>query len=391
MVNRSTAVLLVLLATTSCGDHGTANTEKPVTITWITKSACDSFFDTSRQGAQLAGQNLTAGSRTVDVEMVEPTAGCMDGGTSPGAASDAAVADSAAVADADSTGGASDAGDAGGCDTDPQSPLLQSAIDRHVAAIAIDVRNQACQGPLIDEAVAAGIKVITWDSDAPNSNRAVYYGTDNVSATRLAVGVLASLIGNSGKILMQTAMNKDQSGVYQLSSSSTYMDRVNTFNEAIVDYPGIQVVATLPCSGTNPQDHFCSQQIEAQLQASPDIKGIFFARGKILREPDLATVAPLFTGGMTQKTLHAVAFDAPPDAIGNIKAGYADFVLNQKLFAWGYDVVTLAYEMVTINQQVPSFIDSGFDAVCANNIDQFATITMTQAYLKPLDKCQYLP
>ena len=70
-----------------------------------------------------------------------------------------------------------------------------------------------------------------------------------------------------------------------------------------------------------------------------------------MREPDLATVAPLFTGGTIQGNLHAVAFDAPPDAVDNIKAGYADFVLNQT----------------------------------------FITITQNQAYLQPLSKCQYLP
>jgi ribose transport system substrate-binding protein len=86
-----------------------------------------------------------------------------------------------------------------------------------------------------------------------------------------------------------------------------------------------------------------------------------------------------------------VAFDAPSDALANIQAGYADLVINQKLFGWGYDVVSLAYDMLKINRQVTSFTNSGWDTICPNNIAQFAAALNAEDFRQPLAKCQYLP
>jgi ABC-type sugar transport system substrate-binding protein len=368
--SHSVAALLTVISAVACsggGGGGAASTKPAVKIAWMSKGVCNSFFTLSRQGAALAGQDLSGASgRSVDVQMLEPNDCPTDAGS------------------------AGDAGPTTTCASNAynQPELIQQAIDKKVDAIALDSADPKCEGPMVNLAVAAGIKVITFDSDAPASMRNTYYGSDNVAGSALLVDKLATLIGDSGKIIMMTSMFKDTNGVYQLSPSGTYADRQTGFTRQMANHPNIQVVATVPCVGNSVTDSFCATQIEQQLTANPDLKGIYFARGKILREVNLATTAPQFTAGMKAHTLHAVAFDAPIDAIDNIKAGYADFVLNQKLFGWGYDVVTLAYDMVTINRTVAAFTDSGFDAICQSNLDQFIGFMNAQDFRKPLASCQ---
>ena len=138
--------------------------------------------------------------------------------------------------------------------------------------IAIDVADPACETPLINQAVDSGIKAITFDSDAPTSERLTYYGMDNVAAAKLALQQLATFIGDSGKIAIQTSMNKDANGVYQLSTSSTYADRMTGFNQEIVNHPNIQLVATVPCTGNAVTDITCSQQVDQVLPSTPILK-----------------------------------------------------------------------------------------------------------------------
>lgn len=56
---------------------------------------------------------------------------------------------------------------------------LKQLSTRPIAGIAVAVTNVATVGPAIDRAVQAGIPVVTFDSDAPTSQRAAYVGTNN--------------------------------------------------------------------------------------------------------------------------------------------------------------------------------------------------------------------
>ncbi|XYH99628.1 hypothetical protein ACMHYB_07670 [Sorangium sp. So ce1128] len=50
-----------------------------------------------------------------------------------------------------------------------------------------------CETSLIDEAVDAGIKVITYGGDAPSSKHHAYYGMDNRAAAAFLVDALATI------------------------------------------------------------------------------------------------------------------------------------------------------------------------------------------------------
>jgi ABC-type sugar transport system substrate-binding protein len=74
-------------------------------------------------------------------------------------------------------------------DADDVAGELQAQMVRELVAsgemdaLAIAVRSVEVVGPAIQEAVAANIPVVTFDSDAPDSGRLCYIGTDNYVST----------------------------------------------------------------------------------------------------------------------------------------------------------------------------------------------------------------
>src|SRR5579864_7484843 len=70
---------------------------------------------------------------------------------------------------------------------DPQAEVqeFRSMVARKPAGILISVADAKLMTPEIDAAVAAGIPVITVDSDAPQSHRLYFIGTNNLEAGRL--------------------------------------------------------------------------------------------------------------------------------------------------------------------------------------------------------------
>ena len=334
-----------------------------VEVAWISKGRCNSFFDISRFGARLASQDL--GDGELKLEMLEPD-DC-DGSRQPIPEVPPECA-SAAL----------------------QMGAVEQAITRGVDAIAISALNPACLTPLLDGAVAQGTKVLTFDSDAPDSLRHVYYGMDGRAAARLSVDALVRLVGETGKVAVQTAMSQAADGSYQLSASSSYVQRMAGIEEGLAEHPGLEWVATVPCIGNDVADPACAHEIEALLGEHPDLSGLLLARGKLLRELDLDAQAPAFHAAMADGRLHTVAFDAPDDALGNIEAGYADLVIAQKQFGWGYDVVRLAHDMVSEQREPPTFYDSGWYAVCDSNFEQYANMWREQDFRAELPACVWM-
>ncbi|HEX9059977.1 MAG TPA: substrate-binding domain-containing protein, partial [Clostridia bacterium] len=72
----------------------------------------------------------------------------------------------------------------GSMQSDPteQAAIVESLIIRQVDGIVISCADPEKMRPIINKAVKAGIKVATFDSDSPGSDRIFYCGTNNYAA-----------------------------------------------------------------------------------------------------------------------------------------------------------------------------------------------------------------
>src|SRR6266487_6804597 len=83
-----------------------------------------------------------------------------------------------------------------------QNGLIRQALDRDDAdAIAISPVDPASQKKVINDAAKRAL-VITQDSDAPDSDRALYIGADNRGAGRQAGELIRRAIPQGGKIMV---------------------------------------------------------------------------------------------------------------------------------------------------------------------------------------------
>lgn len=80
-----------------------------------------------------------------------------------------------------------------------QSLLIEKLVAAGVDGILISCVDAEGVRGAIDAAIAAGVRVGTFDSDSPNSQRSFYIGSDNAAAGRLAASTLQTLCTEAGR------------------------------------------------------------------------------------------------------------------------------------------------------------------------------------------------
>lgn len=105
--------------------------------------------------------------------------------------------------------------------------LLAKGIDG-MAISPVDPENETS---MLND-VAAKIPVITQDSDAPNSNRIVYIGTDNHAAGVQAGGLIKEALPNGGRIMVFVGKKDAQNAVERLQGIK---DAIAGTNIEIID------------------------------------------------------------------------------------------------------------------------------------------------------------
>src|SRR5947207_2592165 len=82
-----------------------------------------------------------------------------------------------------------------------QQRVIDDLLAKGIEGIAISPVDPANQTSLLNRAASQTL-VVTQDSDAPNSNRACYIGTDNVEAGRQAGQLVKEALPQGGKIMV---------------------------------------------------------------------------------------------------------------------------------------------------------------------------------------------
>ncbi|MCQ4160617.1 sugar-binding protein [Roseomonas sp. GC11] len=82
-----------------------------------------------------------------------------------------------------------------------QRRIVDELLARRVAGIAISAINPGNSTEMLNRAAAQSV-LFTTDSDAPNSNRVVYIGTDNVAAGREAGKQMKAALPQGGKAML---------------------------------------------------------------------------------------------------------------------------------------------------------------------------------------------
>jgi ribose transport system substrate-binding protein len=178
--------------------------------------------------------------------------------------------------------------------------------------------------PSIDAAIAAGIPVITFDSDAPDSKRLTFVGTQNYQAGYAAGEAMAEWLGGKGKIAISTFPGPDH-----------LVKRVQGFQDALkAKAPDIQTV-TVNDEG---KVDVAETQLTAALQADPTITGIFAAHGN----PGPGGAAAV-RNTKKQGQVQVMGFDFGMPNIELIDKGEMRATVGQNPYLMGFTALELCY------------------------------------------------
>jgi len=237
-----------------------------------------------------------------------------------------------------------------------QVKIMEDLIARHVDGIAISVNEPKSVEGVIQQAVDAGIKVLTFDSDSANSARSMYIGTINEQAGVTMGQSMADALGGKGKVAIVTG---------QLGASNLN-ERIDGVKKALADYPDIEIVAM---EGTEDDLAKAVSVTEAILRANPDLAGIFGvsqvggpAVAKVLEEREFNEMAG---------KLKVFAFDDLPDTIRGVQEGYITGIMVQRPVTMGRLAVEHLVAQIQGEETDPQNIDTGVTVVNADNLGSY--------------------
>jgi len=230
---------------------------------------------------------------------------------------------------------------------------MEDVIARGVDAIAISCDDPtACVEP-INKAVAAGIPVITWDSDSPDSQRLTYLGINNYQAGHIAAYLLVRALRGKGQVAVLTGMP----GAYNLE------ERIRGFKDGLATFPNVQLIAI---AVSNDDINTAVQVVEETMQAYPDLDGWFFA-GMWPLYAERGSM-PLWENAARNRGMKVVAMDMLPVELEFLRDGYISALIGQKYWVWGADAVQALYDYLVKGDPFVRIYRSNVEIVTTSNV-----------------------
>ena len=250
---------------------------------------------------------------------------------------------------------------------DPKAELteLQNAVVAKPSGILISVADASVLQSGIDAAVAAGIPVITMDSDDPGSHRLFFIGTNNLDAGRLG-----------GKRIIQKLGGKGNVEFFTLGGQPNTDERLKGFKDVLAGRPDIHIVDVFDIKG-DARNAFDKAQQDLALTGPKKIDAFV-----CLEASSGKTVADAIKRAGGGREL--VAFDVDQDTLDAIKAGTIDATIAQKPYTMGYVGLKSLDEVFhdppkQLNKDYsadsfspyPTFVDTGTSLVDSSNVDLY--------------------
>jgi simple sugar transport system substrate-binding protein len=192
---------------------------------------------------------------------------------------------------------------------------FSTALNSGADGIACSLIDETAFNSLIARATAANVPVIGYSSDAPNSGRLAYVGTDNTAVGQLMGERVVKLVG-SGDIAMFAAE----------PTASYAVPRIQGLQNAA---KAAGLTTNLAASGFTVSDSI--SKIQAFYQGHPTTKGLFGldayatqAVGQVIKNNNLT--GKVIGGG----------YDALGPTLDLVEGGYLDFTIDEQAYLQGF-------------------------------------------------------
>lgn len=257
---------------------------------------------------------------------------------------------------------------------DEQVNILDEELARYPLAVGIAAIDTSACLVQFDLAAENSIPIVTMDSGSEYKNVVAHVSTNNVLAAKTAASSLASMMGNSGEILIVT----------HDSLSTTGIERQQGFTDAMASInPALTVVDTYSIDKMSEIAHTIAlEQMSSSVDAEISVDPSSFTHEDIIKyyiekHPNLKAIyaTNLDTTQMVANTLKNiertdlffVGFDGGKEQMELLEDGVANGLIVQNPYAMGYATVVAAARSV-LDLGNEAYIDSGYIWVTKDNM-----------------------
>jgi ribose transport system substrate-binding protein len=250
-------------------------------------------------------------------------------------------------------------------DPKAERDALDQAVQKKATGILLAVTDPSLLKDSIDKAVAAGVPVITIDSDAPSSKRLFFIGTNNYQAGF-----------TGGQRLSQELKGKGNVVVFTMPDQSNLQDRLRGYKDALAKTPEIKITRVVDIQG-DPRIAFdTTTQIVGkerdkvdgfvclEAQSGKEVAGVlnsYHVTGKVV----IAMDTDQETLDWIQKGVIAATIAQKPYSMAFVGMQMLDNLYHHKPPSLDKDWAKDSFA------PIPSIVDTGSDLIDKSNLDSF--------------------
>ena len=194
---------------------------------------------------------------------------------------------------------------------------FQKAVAKHPSGILVAPTRPEMFNAPIDAAVKEGIPVICVDTDAPDSHRVLFIGTDNRRAGAEGGSHVGQLLHNGGNVV-----------IVAIPGQHNQDERISGAKEALAGYAKTKVTNTLDDKG---DPRLANDQISALLDEKAKIDSILCLEAS--GGPGAAEALHRLN---LEGKITVVAFDKNPETLDWISSGVITGTIAQKPYTMSY-------------------------------------------------------
>jgi len=253
-----------------------------------------------------------------------------------------------------------------------EQQALQQAVQSKATGILISVADPALLKDDIDKAIAAGIPVITVDSDAPASKRLLFIGTNNYRAGQIGGERLAKELNGKGNVV-----------VFTIPEQANLKERLRGYRDALEATPGIKITRVVDMKGDSRVAFDSATEV---LGNDKKEHTDAFVCLEALAGKEVATV--LSQHGVKDKVV--IAMDTDDDTLSWIQKGLIAATISQKTYTMSYVGLKMLddlyhHKLSTLSNDwskdsfspIPAFVDTGSALIDKTNVDALIAASKT--------------
>jgi ribose transport system substrate-binding protein len=243
-----------------------------------------------------------------------------------------------------------------GVSASAQLAAVNSALQARPDGLLVDPNNPTALNAALKEGTGNGVKLVSIDGQLSQKIDAANIRTDNLKGGALAADALGAALNGKGLVAVEA-----------LAPSAVYnAERVTGFVKRLKEkYPNIQV---LPTQYDNGDANTTSDHVSAQIQAHPELAGVYAAQ----QTGGEGAVSALKAAGKAG-SVKVVSYDADPSQVDGLRNGNFLALVGQSPYDQGYKGTELLAKLVR-KQIDPSSVTyqqySPVKLLTKDNVDQ---------------------